>query len=72
MATRLSERRKGTEIAELSVVTLVRDVTVDGKVLPGGAQGTVVGSYGDGLGYEVEFEKPFHAVVTLHVDALTA
>jgi len=27
--------------------------------------GTVVAAYSDGMGYEVEFENPFHAVVTL-------
>jgi hypothetical protein len=32
----------------------------------------VVAAYGDGLGYEVEFERPFHAVVTLEAGDLTA
>ena len=34
--------------------------------------GTVVAAYADGFGYEVEFERPFHAVVTLEVGDLIA
>jgi len=29
-----------------------------------------VAAYRDGLGYEVEFDRPFHAVVTLNADDL--
>ena len=58
--------------AELSVVALTHTVDVEGRSLPVGAQGTVVAAYEDGLGYEVEFERPFHAVVTLEAGDLTA
>ncbi|WP_158258383.1 hypothetical protein [Rhodopila globiformis] len=43
-----------------------------GRLLPKRARGTVVAAYGDGIGYEVEFETPFHAVVTLEAGNLPA
>ncbi len=58
--------------AELSMVALTRAVEVEGRSLPKGTLGTVVAAYGDGVGYEVEFERPFHAVVTLQAGDLTA
>ena len=58
--------------AELSIVKLTRAVEVGGRVLDKGARGTVVGAYSDGIGYEVEFAEPFHAVVTLEFGDLTA
>ncbi len=58
--------------AELSVVGLLHGVEVEGRSMPQGAPGTVVAAYPGGLGYEVEFEEPFHAVVTLDVTDLTA
>ncbi len=58
--------------AELSMVGLGHAVPVEGRFLPAGSRGTVVGVYRDGYGYEVEFTRPFHAIVTLHVDDLTA
>ena len=58
--------------AELSVVALTRAVEVEGQSLPEGALGTVVAAHGDGVGYEVEFERPFHAVVMLQARDLTA
>ena len=61
----------GTEFADLSVVSLTRAIEVDGRTMPRGAIGTVVGVYGNG-GYEVEFVLPFHAVVTLGQADLTA
>lgn len=51
---------------ELARVTLSAEVrTDDGRVLPAGAKGTVVGVYRKGAAYEVEFTKPFHVVATL-------
>ena len=50
--------------AELSAVALNHAVAVDGRMLAKGSLGTVVAAYHDGVGYEVEFEHPFHAVVT--------
>jgi len=58
--------------AELSTVALTHAIEVDGRVLHKGTLGTVVGAYSDGIGYEVEFAEPFHAVVTLEVSDLTA
>ena len=58
--------------AELSVVALTRVIQAEKGSLPAGARGTVVAAYGDGKGYEVEFEHPFHAVVTLEAGDLTA
>jgi hypothetical protein len=57
--------------AEHSLVTLAVDRLVDRRVLPKGSRGTVVGIYDRGRGYEVEFTKPFHAVVTLAPGDLT-
>ena len=58
--------------AELSVVALTHAVDVDGRRLAKGSRGTVVAAYHDGVGYEVEFEAPFHAVLTLEAGDLTA
>lgn len=58
--------------AELSVVALTHTVEVGGQWLPSGSKGTVVAAYADGVGYEVEFEQPFHAVVTLSAGDLAA
>ncbi len=58
--------------ADLAVVRLARAVDVAGKSLTAGASGVVVAVYADGDGYEVEFENPFHAVVTLEAADLTA
>jgi hypothetical protein len=61
----------GTGFADLSVVSLIRAIEVDGRTMPRGAIGTVVGVYGNG-GYEVEFMLPFHAVLTLGQTDLSA
>jgi len=68
-------RRSSTPTAEvtgaiptLSTVALKRPHASDGRLLPGGATGTVVHSYRDGTAYEVEFSEPFHCVVTLARD----
>ncbi len=58
--------------AELSVVALARSVDIEGRSLPKGSEGTVVAAYRDGIGYEVEFERPFQAVVTLEAADLVA
>ena len=58
--------------AGFSVVALTRAVEVEGQSLPEGTLGTVVAAYGDSVGYEVEFERPFHAVVALQAGDLTA
>ena len=67
---------KGTErarhFAELSVVALKNPVDVRGRSLPAGTRGTIVAAYSDGIGYEVEFFEPFHVVVTLEANDLSA
>jgi hypothetical protein len=66
------KRPAAKRFAELSVVALTHAVEIEGQSLPEGALGTVVAAYRDGTGYEVEFERPFHAVVTLEAGDLTA
>jgi hypothetical protein len=55
-------------IADLSIVSLRHEQEYDGRVLPEGTKGAVVYTYRGGAGYEVEFEKPFHCVVTVGRD----
>ena len=55
-------------IPELSIVALTHRRVCDGRVLPEGSTGAVVYAYRDGAGYEVEFEEPFHCVVTVGRD----
>lgn len=62
----------GYAFPELSTVRLTHDIEVKGRLLPKGARGTVAAAYSDGIGYEVEFETPFHAVVTLEAGNLSA
>jgi hypothetical protein len=59
-------------IAEQTVVRLLTDTDVEGRVLPAGSTGTVVGVWLTGNAYEVEFYEPFHAVVTLKPKAIAA
>jgi hypothetical protein len=65
-----ADERPSARFAELSVVRLRHDIDVFGGILPEGAAGTVVAAY-KGAAYEVEFEQPFHAVVTLEHGDLT-
>jgi hypothetical protein len=55
-------------IPELSSVALTHPHECDGKMLPEGATGAVVFAYRDGVGYEVEFDQPFHCVATVERD----
>jgi len=57
---------------ELSVVSFRRSVAVGGRAIPAGTRATVVAAYSDGVGYEVEVFTPFHAVVTVEANDLTA
>ena len=53
-------------LPEHSVVKLASKLTLDdGRILPSGAKGAIVGIWADGAAYEVEFSEPFHAVVTV-------
>ena len=48
------------------MVALLSGFTLeDGRLLPPKAEGAVVGIWADGEAYEIEFEKPFHAVATV-------
>jgi hypothetical protein len=59
--------------AELSVVAVLRDVlTDDGAIVPAGTEGTVVGVWGEGEAYEVEFDEPVVGNATVRADALRA
>jgi len=64
--------RKESSIPELSRVALrqAHECKGEGKTLPEGSTGTVVMVYRDGAGYEVEFAKPFHCLVTLRPDEI--
>jgi len=56
---------------ELSRVRLAKEFCLgEGKTLPVGTSGTVVGVWAQGEAYEVEFSKPFHAVLTVPAQQL--
>lgn len=57
-------------ITDLSVVSLRREHKCEAGTLHEGATGSVVYTYPDGAGYEVEFEKPFDCVVTVGSDEI--
>jgi hypothetical protein len=60
-------------LAELSVVTLLREVVTDvGVTVPAGTEGTIVGVWADGKAYEVEFDEPVVGNATVRADALRA
>jgi hypothetical protein len=61
-------KKRVSPIPELSIVALRHAHKWDGKVLPEGAKGAVVHTYRGGAGYEVEFDEPFHCVVTVGRD----
>ncbi len=64
-------KRAPSLFSELSIVALSHAVETDGGVLPAGTVGTVVATYDDGDGYEIEVHSPFHAVITVGTDDLT-
>lgn len=74
MGFRVAARAAGPVVrfSEHTVVRLAHDVEVGADTMPAGSSGIVVGAYSDGDGYEIEFEAPFHAVVTLAADDLLA
>lgn len=58
-------------IDELDEVTLAVIVHSDeGKPIPEGSRGTVVGVWGEGESFEVEFSEPFHALATVELSAI--
>lgn len=57
---------------DYSRVALTSDVQHQGRVFPAGTKGVIVDRHGDGLAYEVEFEQPAFAVISLTGDHLKA
>ena len=55
-------------IEELSAVSLKKPFATDQGLMPAGAEGTIVSVYGSGEAYRVEFEAPFHALITVERD----
>lgn len=49
----------------LERVTLSDAINTESGTLPRGSSGTIVYAYDNGRAYEVEFERPFHVVVTV-------
>lgn len=66
------DARSVTAFPELSVVALRHDHDCEGQVLPEGSEGAVVFVYAGGAGYAVEFDAPFHCLLTLGRDDLRA
>ncbi len=52
-------------LAVFTEVRLPHSIAVYGQLIPEGTAGVVVASYEDGLAYEIDFEAPFAAVLTL-------
>jgi hypothetical protein len=61
---------KHPALSDFTEVSLVRQIEMDGVIMPRGAHGVVMAAYADGLAYEVEFETPHHAVLTLEEEDL--
>jgi hypothetical protein len=59
------------ESEEHPSVGLTHPVKHNGDTLPAGTPGVIVHRHSDGVGYEVEFETPEFAVVTLTGSDLT-
>ena len=64
----LKREHKSRTMSELSIVALRNERSCGDGVLPPGAKGTIVHVYHDEAGYEVEFEEPFHCVLTVARD----
>jgi len=64
----MSAANRDRAIPELSIVALTHAVSQGDRTLPAGATGAVVFAYRDGVGYAVEFDEPFHCVVTVERD----
>ncbi len=55
-----------SSIPELSRVALTAPQPAeDGRMLPEGSEGTIVGTWARGEAYEVEFTRPFAALITV-------
>jgi hypothetical protein len=67
---RTPERPARTAIRVLDRVRLREATDAEGFRFPAGAEGTAVLAYAGGEGFEVEFTKPFHAVVGIPAQKL--
>ena len=66
---RKTEPRPGPQ--DLDSVVLTADVlTDDGDAVPAGTEGTIVGVYGDGAAFVVEFIEPLGALANVAADGL--
>lgn len=64
-------RKPRPALSEHSLAKLASPLDLpDGRTLPSGAAGAVVGIWAKGKAYEVEFLKPVHAVVTVPASVL--
>ncbi|GJD94673.1 hypothetical protein OCOJLMKI_1876 [Methylobacterium iners] len=62
----ITETARRFPIDELDLVTLAVDVeSNEGEIVPAGSSGTVVGVWGAGEAYEVEFAQPLQALATV-------
>ena len=61
-----------SRFAEYSYVSLKHDVRVGDTEYKAGTRGVVVHRHADGIGYEVEFERPHFGVLTLMTADLDA
>lgn len=68
-SARIAEISPGLVPVELDVVGLLEQVETEHGVIPRGTEGTVVVVW-EGLGYGVEFDTPFEAVVNLRPDQM--
>jgi hypothetical protein len=69
---RNARSRKQPLFVEHSLVRLVSHFDLDdGRTLPAGAVGAVVGTWAGGAAYEIEFSEPFHVVVMVSGAHLT-
>lgn len=57
---------QGAAIRELSRIALTSPQEIEnGQVLPARSEGTIVGTWARGAAYEVEFTRPYAALITL-------
>ena len=50
---------------DCQVVSLARPLSIEETFMPEGAKGVIMATYADGKAYEVEFDHPIHAVLTV-------
>jgi hypothetical protein len=68
----LDQMEETLRFEELSEVVLAQPIEAQGVSMPTDARGVVMAAWADGLAYEVEFETPQHAVLTVEASDLKA